>query len=62
MTAFTCGMLEQRRLDERLYAVLVQLMPIGKLDESPSDDALVAAGLANFHDFYGKKTDQGEPV
>lgn len=54
VTAFTSGMLEQRRLDERLYEVLVQLMPAGKLSESPSDEALASAGLADVHEFYGK--------
>lgn len=53
VTAFTSGMLEQRRLDERLYEVLVQLMPAGKLSESPSDEALASAGLADVHEFYG---------
>lgn len=58
MTAFTCGMLDQRRLDERLYDVVVPLMPAGKLAEYPSDETLAAAGLANFHDFYGENMAQ----
>lgn len=54
MTAFATGMLQQRRLDARLYDVFVKLMPAGKLTDSPSEDALVAAGLASFNDFYGE--------
>lgn len=54
VTAFTTGMLEKRRLDARLYDVLVKLMPAGKLSEFPSEDTLVAAGLASVNEFYGE--------
>lgn len=47
-------MLEQRRLELRLYDVLVKLLPEGKPADSLSQETLVAAGLASFHDFYGK--------
>lgn len=49
-------MLEQRRLDCRIYDAVVNLMPPGdSIDPDSEDEMLVAAGLTAFNDFYGEK-------
>lgn len=52
-------MLEERRLDCRIYDAVVNLMPPGdSVDPDPEEEMLVAAGLTAFNDFYGEKEHQ----
>lgn len=56
ITAFTTTMLEERRLDGRIYEAVVKLMPPGQpTDSGPDEEMLVAAGLTAFNDFYGEE-------
>lgn len=55
ITAFTTAMLEQRRLDVRIYDAVIKHMPTGIPPNSGLDEEmLVAAGLTAFNDFYGE--------
>lgn len=52
ITAFTTAMLEQRRLDTRLYEAIVKHMPAGEL---PEDEGMpVEAGVTAFNSVYGE--------
>lgn len=47
-------MLEQRRLDGRLYDAVIKLMPAELPDSGLDEEMLVAAGVAAFNEFYGE--------
>lgn len=55
-------MLEQRRLDARMYDAIAKYMPADIVPDSGLDmEVLVEAGLAAFNEFYGEEKLRSNP-